>query len=98
VFRHVVLLRWLPGTTDAQVQAAVEGLRGLPAAIPEIAEYQVGTDAGVDDGNVDLAIVADFGSVDDYVTYRDHPVHRALIAERIRPILAGRMAVQHHLD
>jgi hypothetical protein len=98
VFRHVVLLQWSSETTEEQVQAVVDGLRGLPAAIPEIATYHVGTDAGVDDGNVDLAIVADFGSVEDYVAYRDHPVHRALIAERIRPILAGRMAVQHHLD
>jgi hypothetical protein len=98
VFRHVVLLQWADGVTEAQVQTVVAGLRGLPAQIPEIAEYHVGLDAGVDEGNVDLAIVADFASAEDYATYRDHPVHRALIAEHIRPILAARMALQHELS
>jgi hypothetical protein len=39
-------------------------------------------------------VVADFASVDDYVTYRDHPVHRAVIADHIRPVMAERAAAQ----
>ena len=57
----------------------------------------MGTDAGVNEGNHNVVIVADFDTVDDYVVYRDHPVHRALIAEHIRPILAGRATVQHDI-
>ena len=40
-------------------------------------------------------MVADFDDADGYRVYRDHPAHVAVIAERIRPILAGRAAVQY---
>ncbi|MCC6227363.1 MAG: Dabb family protein [Microthrixaceae bacterium] len=97
MFRHVVLLRWVDGAAPEAVDAVLEGLAGLPAAIPELRSYVFGPDAGVNEGNFDLAIVADFGSVEDYLVYRDHPAHQALIAERIAPILAGRAAVQCEL-
>ena len=91
-----MLLRWNDDATAAQRDAVVAGLRGLPRAIPEIRNYQVGTDAGIGgEGNSDLAIVADFDDVDAYVVYRDHPVHQDVIARLIRPILASRAAVQH---
>jgi hypothetical protein len=39
-------------------------------------------------------VVADFASIDAYLAYRDHPAHQAVLADRIRPILAARAAVQ----
>ena len=57
----------------------------------------IGSDARVNEGNFDLVVVADFDDVDGYLVYRDHPEHQAVIRERIRPILADRAAVQHHL-
>ncbi|GGK81152.1 hypothetical protein Sme01_44340 [Sphaerisporangium melleum] len=95
MFRHVVLFTWVAGTTEEQKAEVEAGLKELPAAIPEIRAYHVGGDAGLDPGNYEFAIVADFDSVEDYLVYRDHPVHRAFIAEVIRPILANRVAVQH---
>lgn len=90
-----MLLRWVDGVDPVAVEAVLEGLRGLPAAIPEIRSYVVGPDVGLADDNYDVAVVADFDSVDGYLVYRDHPAHRAVIEERIAPILAGRAAVQH---
>lgn len=95
-FRHVVMLRFVDDATDAQVAAVADELRALPDAIPELAGYVVGTDAGLSPDNESLVVVADFASQADYEVYRDHPAHRAVIAEHIRPILAGRHAVQHH--
>jgi hypothetical protein len=97
VIRHVVLLRWRQGTTPSDVNAVSEGLGGLPAAIPEIRDYRFGHDLGVNQGNYDYAVVADFASVEDYLVYRDHPVHRALIDERITPHLDGRAAIQYQV-
>jgi len=98
MFRHVVLLRWVDTASAADRDAVREALLGLPAAIPEIRSYQIGEDAGLAAaGNSDLAIVADFDTVDDYVVYRDHPVHQDVIARLIRPILESRAAVQHEL-
>ena len=92
--RHVVVFRFAAGITDEHRDAIAAALRGLPAAIPEIAGYTVGGDAGLIDGNWDFAVVADFASVDDYVAYRDNPEHRAVIDDLIRPVVDQRAAVQ----
>lgn len=94
-FRHVVTLTWLDNANDAVVEAAVDALRALPDQIPEIRSYEVGQDAGLSPGNASIVIVADFDSSAGFETYRDHPAHRAVIDEHIRPILADRSAVQH---
>jgi hypothetical protein len=92
--RHVVIFVFRPGTTDEQIAAVTEGLEALPAQIPEIRDYRVGPDLGLNEGNYQYAVVADFGTVDEYLVYRDHPAHVAVITERIRPILESRAAVQ----
>jgi hypothetical protein len=97
VFRHVVLLRWVDSATADQRAAVESGIAKLPSLIPEIRSYVFGADAHVNEGNFDLAIVADFDDFDSYLVYRDHPDHVAVIAERMRPILAERAAVQHEL-
>ncbi len=90
-------MRWKPGTSDAQKQAVREGLAALPAAIPEISSYQFGDDAAIVTGNFEFAIVADFENATDFQTYAAHGAHQKLIAERIRPILQDRAAVQYAL-
>jgi hypothetical protein len=97
MFRHVVMLRWEAESTSEQRAAVETGLAALPGRIPEIRSYTVGADAHVNEGNYDLVVVADFATVDDYLVYRDHPDHQAVIRERIAPILADRAAVQHSL-
>lgn len=98
MIRHVVLFRFTPGTTPADINAIVEGLSGLPRAIPEIVDYRLGRDLAVNDGNADFAVVADFADADDYLAYRDHPLHRGLLAERIAPHVEARMAVQFEIQ
>ncbi|MGO9872561.1 MAG: Dabb family protein [Acidimicrobiia bacterium] len=97
MFRHVVLLRWTSQATAAQRSAVAVGLAELPRLIPEIHNYEIGSDAHLNDGNFDLVIVADFADVDGYLVYRDHPDHQAVIRERIQPILADRAAVQYEM-
>jgi Stress responsive A/B Barrel Domain len=92
--RHVVVFRFAAGTADEHRDAIAAALRRLPAAIPEISGYTVGGDAGLVDGNWDFAVVGDFASVDDYFAYRDHPEHRAVIDDLIRPVVDERAAVQ----
>lgn len=93
--RHVVTFVFKDGTTAEQITAVTRGLDALPGLISEIREYHVGPDAGINDGNHQYAVVADFDTVEDYLVYRDHPAHGAVIAERIRPILEARAAVQY---
>ncbi|GAA0840505.1 Dabb family protein [Streptosporangium amethystogenes subsp. fukuiense] len=97
MFRHVVLFTWTQEATDEQRARVAAELDKLPGAIAEIRSYILGTDAGVNPGNHQFAVVADFDSVDDYLVYRDHPLHQAVIAEYIKPILASRAAIQFEL-
>jgi hypothetical protein len=94
-FRHVVLFQWKPGTTEAQVEALCEGLAKLPGLIPQIRHYTFGRDAGLNPASFDFVIVAEFADVDDYLVYRDHPGHRALIDGLVTPIAGNRAAAQY---
>lgn len=98
MIRHVVLLRWTAESGADQHQAVLEALTELPVAIPEIVRYRLGRDLGLAEGNASLSVIADFATVADYERYRDHPEHQRVIAELIKPILAGRSALQHEYD
>lgn len=95
--RHVATFVFRDDATDEQIAAVTEGLAALPAQIPEIGAYRIGPDLGLNEGNHHYAVVADFESIDGYLAYRDHPAHQAVLAARIRPILASRAAVQYDI-
>lgn len=97
MFRHVVMFRWADDVDDAHVAAVAAGLDALVDVIPEIKVYRHGPDAGVNADNFDYVVVGDFDSVDDYLVYRDHPVHQQFIRDLISGRVAGRAAVQYHL-
>ena len=94
MLRHVVCLTWKPGTAAGDVEAVRAALVALPATIPEIRAYRVGTDLGLVEGNADFGVVADFDDADAWRIYQSHPEHVRIITELIRPHLAARTAVQ----
>ena len=94
MLRHVVLFTWTPEATQDQQQTVAAELRKLPGLIPEIREYAVGPDAGLSEGTCDFAVVADFDDAADYLVYRDHPAHRAVIDEYLTPIVGSRARAQ----
>lgn len=91
---HVVLLKLKEDATTAQKTDIIEGLRALPAQIPEIAAYRCGIDLGLDPSGQDIAIVGEFRSIADYQAYAKHPAHIGIITSKIKPLLATRTAVQ----
>ena len=95
MFRHAALFRFTPESTDAQRDELVAALRTLPSVIPEIRDYRLGFDAGVAEGNFDLAVVGDFDDVEAWRRYMADAEHQRIIAELLRPILAERVAVQY---
>jgi hypothetical protein len=95
-FRHVVMFEFADHVPDDYADQVRAALDALPPQISEIRSYVHGDDAGLADGNWDYVLVADFDSADDYVTYRDHPIHQQMIADTIVGNLANRSAVQFH--
>jgi hypothetical protein len=95
MFRHVVMLEWNDDVDAAHVEATAAALDALVATIPEVGDYRHGPDLGLTDGNYDYVIVGEYASVDDYVTYRDHPDHQQVIADYIKDRVSARAAVQY---
>lgn len=95
MLRHVVMFRWNDDVDADHVAAVADGLDALPNHIPEIVSYRHGTDAGINSDNYDYVIVGDFASADDYVAYRDHPIHRSFIDRLIVGRVAERAAIQY---
>ncbi len=94
MIRHVVLFRWKPEATDEQKKLVAAELGKLPSVIPSIRSYVLGADAGINQGNAEFAVTADFADEAGYLAYRDDPTHRAIIATYIIPLVAARTAVQ----
>ncbi len=95
MIRHVVMFTWKPEATEEQKAAVPAGLAELPGAIPQIRRYEYGP--GINPGNKDFVLVADFDDHEDFVTYRDHPAHRAFIDRCVAPIAADLARVQYRL-
>ncbi len=94
MFHHVAMFRFKEGTTVEQVDAATAALAALPSQIDVLIGYRFGPDAGVTDGSWDYAVVADVADAADFVTYRDHPTHRAVVTDFMSPIIAEGARVQ----
>jgi hypothetical protein len=97
MIRHTVLFTWKPDATDEQKARVLAELRTLPPLMSGLQAYQLGPDAGLTDGNFDFAVVADFDDEESYRAYRDHPAHRAVVAECITPIRLERASVQFEM-
>ena len=91
------MFSWADDVDEAHVERVSAALDTLPSEIREIVRYAHGSDLALVDGNHDYAVVGDFESVDDYAAYRDHPVHRAFIADLIAGRVAERAAVLFEL-
>jgi len=94
MIRHVVMFRWTPEATEEQKQRAAKELARMPSVVPSLRAFAIGPDVGVNQGNFDFAVAADFDDVDGYEAYRDNPEHRAVVEQFTRPITAQRAAVQ----
>jgi hypothetical protein len=94
MIRHTVLFKWTGQATEEQKQAAHDQLATLPSLVPSVRAFALGTDAGLNQGNFEFAVTADFDDEAGYLAYRDDPGHRDIVTRFIAPILAERAAIQ----
>lgn len=95
MFRHVVVFTWSPDSTSEQRDSAVAALRRWAEQATQYGKVMVGVDAGLAEGNGDLAVVVDLPDKDTYLAYAADERHQAVVRDHVRPILASRCAVQH---
>jgi hypothetical protein len=97
MIRHIVLLTLRSDAPPGAAPAIVEALRGLPAVVPSIRDYQAGVDLGIGPGNATVAATATFDDAAGYLEYRDHPEHRAVIERYITPFRESRASIQYEI-
>ena len=95
VLRHVVLFTWTDEADEDRRSATVDALRRLREDVGGMSSLTVTSDAGLVDGNAHTILVADFPDEEAFQRYAQDPVHKAVIAEHVKPWLAGRSAVQY---
>ncbi len=94
MLRHLVLFDLADDADPAAVDAAIGALRDLAEEVEEVRELHVGRDAGLADGNADLALLVVVDDAAAWRAYQEHPAHQRVVAEHVRPLVTGRSAAQ----
>ena len=97
MIRHVVVFTWSAEADAGRRRTTVEALRGLREDVGGMTALDVADDAGLSEGNAHTVLIADFPDADAFRRYAQDPVHQAVLAEHVRPWLAGRSAVQYQV-
>ncbi len=84
MIRHIVLIRYRVPVPAQQVEDLRAALLALPA--PGRLAFSMGVDLGLREGNMDLAIVADFEDTEAYHAYDRDAAHDRIRRELIAPI------------
>lgn len=79
MLKHVVFLKFKPGTSEAEIKEIEKGLASLPARIPEIKRYEFGGDILHTERSYDFALVSEFEDLDAMNRYQRHPYHLAVL-------------------
>jgi hypothetical protein len=91
---HVVLFRWRPDTTDAQVTAVTAALTGFAAEMTQVRSYACGPDLRLGEGTWDYGIVATFDDADGWAAYDTDARHIEIRRDLMGPLIAERAAVR----
>jgi hypothetical protein len=94
MIRHVALFYWKPEATDEQKRFVAKELAALPTLVPSIRAFALGPDAGINEGNANFVVTADFDDEAGYLAYRDDPEHRTIVTKHLGPLVANRSAIQ----
>ena len=89
---HIVLFKFKPETTEAEIHKLAEGLGSLPQLIEEIREFRFGADVLHSERSYDLGLVSSFEDFDALQRYQVHPEHQKVVAH-VKTIASNVVAV-----
>ncbi len=95
MIRHTVIFTFKPDVSAAAVASALDNARSSLPNIPGVLSFSIGEDLGLQPGRSgDMAVVAEFQTVNDVKAYLNHPIHLEYIAHSLAPIVDKRISVQ----
>lgn len=93
MIRHVVLFRFLPSATTAQVAGARAALMGLKGLIPEVREIAFGPNYAPSAGDWPWVLCVTCDDMPAVERYLAHPAHVAAVNQSVAPFREARLAV-----
>lgn len=90
------MFRWADHVESDHVHRVRDAFDEL-ATLVTVRQHAHGTDVGVAEGTFDYLVVADFDTVADWRSYRDHPAHVLLVEELITGHVSDRATGQFHV-
>ncbi len=84
MIRHILMVRLTASATSQQLERIGAELAALTC--PGRTAFTMGPDLGLRDGNMDLAMVADFTDIGAYQAYDTDPEHTRIRRDLIVPI------------
>lgn len=94
---HIVLFKWKETTTPEEIEAVMEGLKGLKSKIPGIVDLSCGKNFTDRSKGFEYGLVVRFRDREALDAYQPHPEHQKVVQNLIQPILAGILAVDYHI-
>ncbi len=95
MIRNVAVFKVKPDASDAEVDRLCDALLGLQ--VPGLLNLSIGRDAGLREGNLDLALVADLADEEAYRAYDADPEHNRIRRELAAPIVERTERVQYRV-
>lgn len=92
MIKHVVVMKFKPGVSEADITQLEQGLDRLPGTIPEILSYDFGRDIVHSPRSFDFALVSSFTDMDALKRYQGHPEHMKVL-ELVRSLCDQIIAV-----
>jgi hypothetical protein len=93
VIQHIVLLKWKPGTTEAQIEDAFARAHDLVDGIESVQRITLGRNRGTDDHGFTHAMIVQLSDDDALSGYLNHPVRLQYLAEGLGPIEQERIEI-----
>lgn len=79
MIQHITLIYFKDDTDQARKEAVLAAFQKLPTLIPEVKAFRTGLDLELLEGNAGLAVVAEFATKEDFLTYSTHAAHGDVI-------------------
>ncbi|MFC9935915.1 Dabb family protein [Glutamicibacter sp. NPDC127525] len=91
---HVWGMTFNDHATAQRREEFLQAMAELPALTGETASFKAGADIGLNPGNSDVTIVAEFTDAQAWRNYIDAPAHQEFIEKHVNPLCASWNAIQ----
>jgi hypothetical protein len=91
---HIVIFKWIAGTTPEQVESLGRAFDQLAVDFSDTAAITHGPDLRIRDHNGDYALIGVFADRAAWDAYQVDLRHKAVVRDFVTPIQASRLTVQ----